>query len=248
VASFSRNFGHQIALTAGLDFAAGDAVIMMDSDLQHPPALIPELIRRWREGHDIVSAVRDDTEGVSIFKKASSRAFYWLINALSAVPIPEGAAARAAGESKHTLFKMVGLALDAIVPFSTVPIRLATRVGFLITALGFVYLAWNLIRAFLIGQMAPGWVSLIAVTMILGGAQLIFIGLIGQYAARMFAELKGRLMYILKQEPPPPARSHPRRSRLALLEVEHPLVRLAAGIGRGLRLPDRMTARQPPAR
>ena len=71
VASFSRNFGHQIALTAGLDFAAGDAVIMTDSDLQHPPALIPEMIRRWREGHDIVSAIREDTEGVSVFKKAS---------------------------------------------------------------------------------------------------------------------------------------------------------------------------------
>src|SRR5436309_4101066 len=88
VASFSRNFGHQIALTAGLDFAAADAVIMIDSDLQHPPSLIPELIRRWREGHDIVSAIREDTEGVSIFKRASSRAFYVLINALSAVDIP----------------------------------------------------------------------------------------------------------------------------------------------------------------
>ncbi len=247
VASFSRNFGHQIALTAGLDFAAGDAVIMMDSDLQHPPSLIPEMIRRWREGHDIVSAVREDTEGISIFKKASSRAFYFLINALSAVHIPEGAAdfclvsrrvaralhsmrerhrflrgmiswsgfsralvpyraaARAAGQSKYTLIKMVGMALDAIVSFSTAPIRLATRVGFTITGLGFVYLAWNLIKAFVTGRMAPGWASLIGVTMIMGGAQLIFIGLIGQYLARVFEELKGRPMYILKQEPAPPA-------------------------------------------
>lgn len=251
VVSFSRNFGHQIALTAGLDYASGDAVIMMDSDLQHPPSLIPELIRRWREGHDIVSAVREDTEDVSIFKKASSRAFYLLINALSAVRIPEGAAdfclvsrrvagalhsmrerhrflrgliswsgfsralvpyraaARAAGESKYTLFKMVGMALDAIVSFSTAPIRLATRLGFLITALGFVYLAWNLIRAFVIGQMAPGWASLIGVTMILGGSQLMFIGLIGQYVARMFEELKGRPLYILKQEPPLPQHRAP---------------------------------------
>jgi dolichol-phosphate mannosyltransferase len=250
VASFSRNFGHQIALTAGLDFAAGDAVIMIDSDLQHPPSLIPELIRRWREGHDIVSAVRADTEGVSILKKASSRAFYWLINALSAVNIPQGAAdfclvsrrlarelrsmrerhrflrgmiswsgfsralvpyraaARAAGESKYTLLKMVGMALDAILSFSTVPIRMATRVGVLITGLGFVYLAWNLIKAFATGRMAPGWASLIGVTMILGGSQLIFIGLIGQYLARVFEELKGRPMYILQQEPAlPPHRA-----------------------------------------
>jgi dolichol-phosphate mannosyltransferase len=243
VASFSRNFGHQIALTAGLDFAAGDAVIMMDSDLQHPPSLIPEMIRRWREGHDIVSAVREDTEGVSILKKASAHSFYWLINALSAVHIPQGAAdfclvshrvareirgmrerhrflrgmiawsgfsrafipyhaaARAAGESKYTMVRMVGLALDAIISFSTVPIRLATRVGLLITGLGFVYIAWNLINAYVTGRWAPGWGSLIAVTMMMGGAQLIFIGLIGQYLARVFEELKGRPMYILKQEP-----------------------------------------------
>jgi dolichol-phosphate mannosyltransferase len=248
VASFSRNFGHQIALTAGLDFAVGDAVITMDSDLQHPPSLIPELIRLWREGHDIVSAVREDTEGVSIFKKVSSRAFYRLINALSAVHIPEGvadfclisrrvvraldgmrerhrflrgmiawsgfsralvpyrAAARVAGESKYTQFKMVAMALDAIVSFSTTPIRLATWVGFLITVLGFVYLAWNLIQAFVTSRWAPGWASLIAVAMVMGGSQLIFIGLIGQYLARVFEELKGRPMYILKQEPPLPER------------------------------------------
>jgi len=243
VASFSRNFGHQIALTAGLDFAAGDAVIMMDSDLQHPPALIPDLVRLWRDGHDIVSAVREDTEGVSAFKKASSRSFYWLINALSTVHIPHGAAdfclvsrrvareirgmrerhrflrgmiawsgfsrafvpyraaARAAGESKYNMFKMVALALDAIVSFSTVPIRVATRVGFVVTALGFAYLAWNLINAFVTRQLAPGWGSLIAITMMMSGTQLMFIGLIGQYLARVFEELKGRPMYILKQEP-----------------------------------------------
>ena len=243
VGSFSRNFGHQIALTAGLDFADGDAVLMMDSDLQHPASLIPDLIQRWREGHDIVSAVRLETEGVSVFKKASARAFYLLINALSAVHIPEGAAdfclvsrrvaraltsmrerhrflrgmiswsgfnrafvpyraaARAAGESKYTMFKMVAMTLDAIVSFSTTPIRLATRVGFLVTGLGFVYLAWNLIKAFVTHQMAPGWASLIGVTMILGGSQLMFIGLIGQYVARMFEELKNRPLYIFKQEP-----------------------------------------------
>ena len=245
VASFSRNFGHQIALTAGLDVAAGDAVIMMDSDLQHPPSLIPELIRRWREGYDIVSAAREDTESVSIFKKASSRAFYWVINALGAVHIPQGAAdfclvsrrvarevrsmrerhrflrgmiawsgfrralvpyraaARAAGRSKYTLVKMVGMAVDAILSFSTAPIRLATRAGVLITFLGFAYLAWNLIKAFATGNMEPGWASLIGVTMILGGSQLMFIGLIGQYLARVFEELKGRPLYIFKQEPTP---------------------------------------------
>jgi dolichol-phosphate mannosyltransferase len=167
---------------------------MMDSDLQHPPSLLPKLIQLWREGNDIVSTVRQDTEGVSILKKASSRAFYFVLNALSGVHVPEGtadfclnsrrvaralhsmrerhrflraliswsgfnralvpnvASARAAGETKYTAVKMVGMALDAIVSFSTAPIRMATRLGFFITALGFAYLAWNLIRAFISGR------------------------------------------------------------------------------------------------
>ncbi|HEV8141778.1 MAG TPA: glycosyltransferase family 2 protein, partial [Methylomirabilota bacterium] len=246
VASFSRNFGHQIALTAGLDFAVGDAVIMLDSDLQHPPSLIPEMISQWRGGNDIVSAVRQETEGVSIFKTASSRVFYFLINAVSTVHVPDGAAdfclvsrrvaralhsmrerhrflrgmiswsgfrraevpyraaARVAGTSKYTMVKMVGLALDAILSFSTAPIRLATRLGLVITAVAFLYLVWNFVNAFVTGKMAPGWASLIATTMMMSGAQLVFIGLIGQYLARVFEELKGRPMYILKQEPAPP--------------------------------------------
>ena len=118
--------------------------------------------------------------------------------------VPYRAAARAAGESKYTLWKLVALALEAVVSFSTAPIRLATRAGFLITCLGFAYLAVNFLKAFITGQMAPGWASLIGVTMILGGSQLMFIGLIGQYLARVFEELKGRPMYILKQEPAPP--------------------------------------------
>src|SRR5207247_3947590 len=105
--------------------------------------------------------------------------------------------ARAAGESKYTLFKMVGMALDAIVSFSTAPIRLATRVGFLITGLGFVYLAWILIKGLATGRMVPGWASLIGVTMILGGSQLMFIGMIGQSLARVFGARKGPPPYIV---------------------------------------------------
>jgi dolichol-phosphate mannosyltransferase len=244
VLSFSRNFGHQIALSAGIDFATGDAVITMDSDLQHPPALIPTFLREWRAGNDIVSGVRDDTAGVSFFKKLSSRLFYRLINALSTVEIPTGAAdfgllsrrvadalrhmperhrflrglvawagfrralvhytspARAAGTSKYTMLKMIALALDAVVSFSTVPLRLATRAGFAITFFGFAYFAWNVVHALATKSFAPGWASLIAVTMILGGSQLLFIGIIGQYVARMFDELKGRPLYVLKQAPP----------------------------------------------
>lgn len=251
VLSLSRNFGHQIALTAGIDHATGDAVITMDSDMQHPPALIAKLIELWNGGeNDIVSALRDDTEGVSFFKRFSSRTFYWLINKLSSVYIPTGAAdfgllgrpvadalrrmperhrfirgmvswvgykralfnfvapPRAAGHSKYTLFKMVSLALDAVMSFSTTPIRVATRAGVVVTAIGFVYFAWNLVNAFLTGNFAPGWASLIAVTMIMGGSQLLFIGVIGQYIARMFEELKGRPIYLLKQGPAPTPPNH----------------------------------------
>jgi glycosyltransferase involved in cell wall biosynthesis len=243
VCSLSRNFGHQITLTAGLDFAEGDAVIMMDSDLQHPPSLIPALVARWREGNDIVSAVRQRTEGESWFKNFTSRAFYTLLNALSGTKVPPGAAdfclitarvrqalrdmperhrflrgmiswvgfrrvlvpyeapPRAAGKTKYSLVKMMALALDAVFSFSAEPLRLALRAGVAIAVLGFVYLAWTLIYGYLIHGLVPGYASLIGVVLILGGFQLAFIGLIGQYLARVFEEVKSRPVYLLKQRP-----------------------------------------------
>jgi glycosyltransferase involved in cell wall biosynthesis len=249
VSSLSRNFGHQITLTAGLDAAAGDAVIMMDSDLQHPPALIPELVRKWREGYDVVSAIRLATENETWFKGVTSRGFYTLLNALSGTKVPTGAAdfclisrrvckslqdmperhrflrgliswagyrrafvpyqspPRAAGKTKYTLVKMITLALDAVFSFSAEPLRLALRVGLAVIFGGFVYLGWTLIYGWWIRGLVPGYASLIGVTMILGGTQLAFIGLIGQYLARVFEEVKGRPIYLLKQEPAAPRRA-----------------------------------------
>jgi len=243
VCSFSRNFGHQIALTAGLDVAVGDVVITMDADLQHPPALIPKLIEKWKQGYDIVSGVRNTTEDASWFKKATSRGFYSILNFLSETHIPTGvadfnllshraymvlrnmperhrflrgmtswmgfkraflpysAAKRVAGESKYTVFKMVTLALDATFSFSAAPLRIATKFGLIITFSGFVYLMWILGRYFLLGDTIQGWASLIGVTLILGGFNLISIGLVGQYLSRVFEEVKGRPIYIFKQEP-----------------------------------------------
>jgi len=243
VYSFSRNFGHQIALTAGIDAAEGEVLITMDADLQHPPELIPQMIHKWKEGYDIVSAVRNATEGASRFKKMTSKGFYFILNVLSETPIPQGvadfnlfsrrayrvlrnmperhrflrgmtswigfnraflpysAAQRAAGESKYTVFKMVTLALNAIFSFSAAPLRIATRIGLVITFCGFVYLAWILERYFVSGDTVPGWASLIGVTLILGGFNLISVGLLGQYLSRVFEEVKRRPMYILKQEP-----------------------------------------------
>jgi glycosyltransferase involved in cell wall biosynthesis len=244
VLSLSRNFGHQVALTAGIDHAAGDAVVMMDSDLQHPPSLIPELVRQWRAGHDVVNAIRQRTDGEGWFKGLSSRGFYWLLNALSGTKVPAGAAdfcllsrrvcqslrdmperhrflrglvswagfdramvpyvapARAAGQTKYSMVKMVGLALDAVFSFSAEPLRLALRAGLGVTIFGFAYLAYALIYGYLLSGLVPGYSSLIALMMILGGSQLMFIGLIGQYLARVFEEVKGRPIYLLKQEPP----------------------------------------------
>lgn len=240
VCSLSRNFGHQIALTAGLDLAEGEAVVMMDCDLQHPPDLIPEMVKKWRQGYDVVSAVRNETEGAPWFKNITSKSFYFLLNSLSNIHIPQGAAdfcllsrrvckvlqkmperhrflrgmiswvgfnrtfmpyqapRRAGGKSKYTFIKMLSLATEAILSFSSAPLRLATRVGVIITLSGFIYLIWILLK---LKQAVPGWASLIGVTLILGGCQLIFIGLIGQYLARIFEEVKGRPTYIIKQTP-----------------------------------------------
>jgi dolichol-phosphate mannosyltransferase len=220
---------------------------MMDTDLQHPPELVPQMIEKWQAGYDIVSAVRRETAGATWFKNATSKSFYWLLNKLSRVEIPEGVAdftllsarvyqelrdmrerhrfvrgmiswmgfrrtfvyydarGRAAGVSKYTFPKMLSMALDAVVSFSSTPLRIATGVGIFITFLGFLYLAWIIVRAIFVGDLVVGWASLIAVTLILGGCQLLFVGLLGQYLARVFDEVKGRPIYVVKQRPEEPA-------------------------------------------
>lgn len=244
--SLSRNFGHQVALAAGMDAAVGDAMIMMDADLQHPPSLIPTLVARWRNGADIVSAVRTATVGEGWLKGVTSRGFYRLLNALSSTKVPAGAAdfcllsrpvyvalrnmperhrflrgliswvgfrrelvpyvaaARHAGETKYSFVKMTTLALDAVFSFSAEPLRLALRTGLVLATGGFFYLAWTLIYGWMINGLVPGYASLIGVTLLLGGFQLIFIGLIGQYLSRVFEEVKGRPLYLLKQAAPVP--------------------------------------------
>jgi len=243
VYSLSRNFGHQVALSAGLDMAQGDAVVMMDSDLQHPPALIPELVRRWQSGFDVVSAVRNTTSGASIVKRATAAGFYWLINRLSDVEIVPGAAdfcllsrraheallsmpehhrflrgmvswiglprarvpfdapARPAGASKYTLIKMMGFAIDALLSFSAAPMRIASRMGTLLVLPGIGYLGYVIYRYFMVGDTVPGWGSTVSVLLIIGGMQLVFIGLIGEYLSRIFEQTKHRPLYVFKQRP-----------------------------------------------
>jgi glycosyltransferase involved in cell wall biosynthesis len=243
VYSLSRNFGHQNALSAGLDVCDADAVIMMDADLQHPPALVGDLLDRWKAGYDVVSAVRRSTRDAGPFKRASANVFYLIINLISETPIIAGAAdfcllsrrahqallamperhrflrgmvswigfsrttvafdapSRAAGRSKYTFVKMVSLAFDALFAFSAAPMRVASRIGIMLAGLGLVYLAYIVTRYFVFGDLVRGWGSLASVMLILGGMQLAFIGLIGEYLARVFEQVKGRPLYIFKQRP-----------------------------------------------
>lgn len=239
---FSRNFGQQIALTAGMDAAAGAAVLMMDADLQHPPALIPELLRRWREGHEVVYTVRTNTQGASAAKKLTSRAFYRLINWLGGVriepntadfrlldrkavealrrmpehsrflrgmiqwlgfrqcAIPYEAPARAAGSSKYSMRRMVLLALDAVVSFSTLPLRLAFYCGLLLAGVSGCYLIYVLYVALFTSRAVPGWASVLAVVLLLGSAQLLLLGLIGEYVARIYDETRRRPLYLVMDQ------------------------------------------------
>jgi dolichol-phosphate mannosyltransferase len=244
VYALSRNFGHQVALTAGCDVATGDALVLMDSDLQHPPALIPALVEKWRAGADVVSAVRLQTAGASFLKRWSARAFYALLNSVSETHIVPDAAdfvllsraahealasmperhrflrgmvswigfrrefvefhapARHAGTSSYTLPRMLRLASDALFSFSTAPVRLATRLGAAVVGCGLLYLADILYtRVAHPERIVQGWSSLIIVVLLLGGVQIMFIGLIGEYVARIFEETKGRPLYFFKQQP-----------------------------------------------
>jgi dolichol-phosphate mannosyltransferase len=244
VYALSRNFGHQIALSAGIDVAQGDAILLMDSDLQHPPDVAREMVARWRtSGVDVISAVRRTTSDASLFKRWSARVFYSLINRMSEIPITPGVAdfcllsarahralramperhrflrgmiswigferavveydapPRPGGESKYTFLKMVALAMDAILSFSATPMKMATRAGALAAVAGGAYLLFALARYLLVGDLERGWGSLISAVLILGGFQLLFLGLMGEYLVRLFDEAKRRPLYLFKQTP-----------------------------------------------
>ncbi len=238
VVSLSRNFGHQTALTAGLDHAVGDAVVMLDADLQDPPELIPQMLTHWRQGCDVVYAVREEREGESRFKLATARWFYSLFDKLAQVElqhnsgdfrlldrraldallsmrernrflrgmtvwvgyrqaaVPYRRDARYAGETKYTLSKMLRFSLDAISSFSHRPLQLATLLGFLISTLAFVAIPVVIILRIL-GSYLPGFGALTIAVLLLGGIQLIAIGIIGEYVGRIYDEVKGRPLYLV---------------------------------------------------
>ena len=239
----SRNFGHQAALTAGMDYAGGDAVITMDSDMQHPPALIPELVRRWEEGADIVQTVRKGTQRSGWFKRSASSGFYSLVNELSSTRIEPHASdfrllsrrvvelfrkdlrerdrflrglvswvgfrvasvefeapPRHAGVSKYSLEKMTALARVGLISFSRIPLRLAIFFGLAVSALSLLYGLFALVAwAFWNKSVVPGWASIILVSTFLGGANLLFLGILGAYVASIAEEIKERPIYIVDE-------------------------------------------------
>jgi len=238
----ARNFGFQTALTCGMDNADGDAIITMDGDLQHPPALLPELISRWEAGAEVVQTVRKDTAGVSFFKKMTSHFFYQLINSISKIKIVEGgsdfrlldrkvvlsfrrfgerakfirgiissigyrqeyiefvAPPRHAGTSKFSIGKMLHFALDGITAYSRVPLRIAFYMGLLLGAGSFLLLGHVLFIKFFTEEAVPGWATTSASILLLGGLQLIGLGIIGEYVGRIFEEVKQRPLYLVREE------------------------------------------------
>lgn len=252
VITLSRNFGHQAALTAGLDNARGNAVVMLDSDLQDPPELIGELIERWRDGADVVYAVRRQREGEGRFKLATARGFYRAFSRLAQVELEPNSGdfrlldrraldalvsmrernrflrgmtvwvgftqtavaydrdPRYAGETKYTLRRMVRFAFDAIASFSHVPLQIATGLGFVFSLVAFLGLPIAIVfRA--TGQFVPGITTVLFAVLLLGGIQLITVGIIGEYIGRIYEEVKGRPLYLVDDgASSEPGRAQPR--------------------------------------
>lgn len=239
--SLSRNFGHQIAISAGMEAARGEAVIVMDGDLQDPPELVLEMIGKWREGYSVVYAKRLMREGESGFKVRSARFFYRTLNRLSSVAIPEDVGdfrlvgrdaldaflqmperdrfvrgmfawlgfrqtavefdrpARAAGETKYPLWKMIKLAVTGLVGFSDVPLRLAIWAGMTVSALALLYGFYVLGLKLIGGHVIEGWASTMVVVSFLCGANMLMTGIIGIYIGRIHGEVKRRPLYIVEE-------------------------------------------------
>ncbi len=241
VLCFSRNFGHQLAVTAGVDHASGDAVVLIDADLQDPPEVILDMVARWRDGYHVAYGVRTDRPGESAFKLWTAKAFYRLINRMSdtAIPLDTGdfrlmdrrvvkalqsmperdrfvrgmvswvgfrqiavpyqRAPRLAGESKYPLYKMLRFALDGIASFSIAPLKLATWMGFAVSVLALLGIAYALFLRLFTSIWITGWTAIFISVLFMGGIQLISLGIIGEYIGRIYGEVKRRPLYLVNE-------------------------------------------------
>lgn len=240
--SFSRNFGHQTAITAGMDHSSGQAIVVIDADLQDPPEVIAELVSRWREGYEVVYARRIERKGETAFKRRTARLYYRLLRGLTTVDIPVDTGdfrlidakvrdallavpehnryvrglvswlgfrqtfvpyvreKRFAGVTKYPLRKMIRLAADGITSFSYKPLKAGIAIGVALSVFALLFALFIFVSR-LAGWvfMEPGWASLMCVMLFFFGVVLIMLGVIGEYIARIFEEVKGRPLYIVSE-------------------------------------------------
>ncbi len=245
VLNLSRNFGKEIALTAGLDHARGQAIVVIDADLQDPPELIPELVAQWRAGFDMVFAQRRVRDGETWTKRATADAFYWTMGRIGiggrsirlprnagdfrlmsrratdallqlreqhrfmkglfawvgfpSIAVPYDRAPRHAGSSSWSYWRLWNLALEGITGFTVVPLKVATYLGLLVAIFAVLFGGQLIVRTLLFGNPVPGYPSLMAVVLFLGGAQLVTLGVIGEYLGRIFNETKRRPLYLVER-------------------------------------------------
>jgi len=240
VINLSRNFGKDIALTAGIDYASGNAVIPIDADLQDPPELIGEMVSKWQEGYDIVYATRKTRQSETWFKRSTANAFYVLLDKITKISIPRNTGdfrlldrkavealkrlpertrfmkglfawvgfkstyilferqPRYQGNTKWNYWKLWNFALDGITSFSLLPLKIWTYIGLIISLLSLFYASFLVVRTIFLGIDVPGYASLMVAILFLGGIQLITLGIIGEYLGRVYEEIKGRPLYLVR--------------------------------------------------
>lgn len=238
---FSRNFGKEAALTAGLQAANGDVVVLMDADMQHPPELVAEMVQQWQAGADVVYALRANRDDESMFKQLGTRAFYRLINAKSrfqvppdagdfrlmdrsvveallalpernrfmkglyawvgfkSVAIPYEPAERAVGTTNYSALKLIAFSIDGLTAFTTWPLRVASIAGMVMALLAFVYGSYVIVDFLIYGNKVSGWTTIIVLLSFFVGIQLIGLGILGEYIARIFEEVKSRPLYVVRR-------------------------------------------------
>ena len=239
--NLSRNFGKEIAMIAGIDHVRGDAMVIIDADLQDPPELIPEMIKHWEEGYDDVYARRSSREGETWLKKKTSEMYYKILQSSTNIPIQIDTGdfrlldrrcidalkqfresqrntkalfswigykkkeilynrdPRLAGTTKWNYRKLFNLAIDGITSFTTAPLRIATITGLLISAISFLYIIYLLVRPLFGVSTGAGYSSTLAVILFMGGVQMLFLGIIGEYIGRIFNETKNRPLYLIEE-------------------------------------------------
>ena len=265
---FSRNFGKEYAITAGLEHASGDIVICMDADGQHSSELLAQMLENWREGYDMVYAVRQDRAVESKFKRWGSKIFYGamslggqinippdagdfrlmdrqVVNALLSLPernrfmkgiyawvgyksigIPYIPLPRSHGESAYSKLKLIQLAWTGITSFSVMPLRIASALGASLAFIAFIYGIYVVIDRLFFAESVPGWPTVVASMMFFAGVQLLFIGILGEYLARIYDEVKGRPSYIVAEVAKPQREKTVSKSRTTktTAPVEHDLL------------------------